>query len=487
MTDEPFDIQAIEDALVEAAGVALVQPELYWIGDEEGQIDAFDDTGLRNTVFVHKDTQTRDSTIAYTDPTKNVKQYTLDMPVRVIPCYDTVRGKRIEWQIIGADVKLATIRPDSDPSIGSGGNVIAHSHQDTDEGGQLDATYIFNGGRVPAQYGGTNNDLINNPPADGALFLWNESQYRLEPAYFDEGGFLVGEQATTPSTLKPLSNDETISSYLDGVHRWRRVKNNYSATTNPTVTDDETEGYWKGSIIFNTENQTLWFCKDPAEGNAVWVVWTLGLGKNNVSIDAPTVDDDETQGYQINSLWFKTDTKALYICWDATEGAALWEEVGGGAGVLNNFTAVSNPAPSDDETEGYAENSVWYNTLDLRLFKAVSVVEDDAVWMEIGSYSQVATKAINNTTSTTYSIDPTNYFLTVDATSNNITVDLPGATSVRGRQFIIKRKDNTGNTVTIDPTGTETIDGSATYSLSSQYQSVTLFSDGTEWWVIATA
>ena len=44
--------------------------------------------------------------------------------------------------------------------------------------------------------------------------------------------------------------------------------------------------------------------------------------------------------------------------------------------------------------------------------------------------------------------------------------------------------DGTGNTVTIDGNGTETIDGSLTKTLPSIYDSVYIVSDGSNWLIV---
>jgi len=73
-----------------------------------------------------------------------------------------------------------------------------------------------------------------------------------------------------------------------------------------------------------------------------------------------------------------------------------------------------------------------------------------------------------------------------NATSGAITANL-GHSSIDtpGRIHIFKKTDSSANTVTIDPLGSETIDGAATYVLSLQYSTVTIMSDGTNWHVIS--
>jgi len=43
-----------------------------------------------------------------------------------------------------------------------------------------------------------------------------------------------------------------------------------------------------------------------------------------VSTNAPTVDDDETLGYQVGWKWFDSTTDRLYVLEDASDGAAVW-------------------------------------------------------------------------------------------------------------------------------------------------------------------
>lgn len=71
-----------------------------------------------------------------------------------------------------------------------------------------------------------------------------------------------------------------------------------------------------------------------------------------------------------------------------------------------------------------------------------------------------------------------------DATGGNITVSLPMAGAYKGVMFSIKKTDASGNTVTVDGNGAETIDGSATAVISLQNGSLTVRSDGTQWWIV---
>jgi hypothetical protein len=70
-------------------------------------------------------------------------------------------------------------------------------------------------------------------------------------------------------------------------------------------------------------------------------------------------------------------------------------------------------------------------------------------------------------------------------TTGPITITLPTAVGIGGRMYIIKKTSPAGNTVTIACNGTQTIDGNATYLLTTQYSSLMIQSDGVNWGIIA--
>lgn len=48
--------------------------------------------------------------------------------------------------------------------------------------------------------------------------------------------------------------------------------------------------------------------------------------KNNIASVAPTVNDDETKGYEEHSQWLDSVTFEIWSCWDATATAAVWKK-----------------------------------------------------------------------------------------------------------------------------------------------------------------
>lgn len=86
--------------------------------------------------------------------------------------------------------------------------------------------------------------------------------------------------------------------------------------------------------------------------------------------------------------------------------------------------------------------------------------------------------AIDDTDSP-YSLGASDYRLQVATGAGAVTINLPAAASNTGRVIKVKRVG--ANNVVLDGNSSETIDGAATLTLDADYESVTLFCDGTGW------
>ena len=71
-----------------------------------------------------------------------------------------------------------------------------------------------------------------------------------------------------------------------------------------------------------------------------------------------------------------------------------------------------------------------------------------------------------------------------DATAGAMTITLYHASKRTGTQINISKTDSSANIVTIDAQSTETIDGETTQTLETQYDNLTIISDGTNWKVL---
>jgi hypothetical protein len=81
--------------------------------------------------------------------------------------------------------------------------------------------------------------------------------------------YTVSAGATLRLLVAELSGTETAADTAD-VRVTKAKRNNYGATTDPTVNDDTNDGYDVGSMWLNTTRRVLWTCISAASGAAVW-------------------------------------------------------------------------------------------------------------------------------------------------------------------------------------------------------------------------
>ena len=88
------------------------------------------------------------------------------------------------------------------------------------------------------------------------------------------------------------------------------------------------------------------------------------------------------------------------------------------------------------------------------------------------------------TFSSSDTLDANNEVCLCDTTSGVLTLNLPAAASYTGRVYQVKKTSADANTVVIDGNASETIDGGLTATLTTQYESITIVSDGSNWFII---
>lgn len=89
------------------------------------------------------------------------------------------------------------------------------------------------------------------------------------------------------------------------------------------------------------------------------------------------------------------------------------------------------------------------------------------------------------TCSATYSMLDLDSLILAGATSSALSVFLVSAVGREGQVVSVKKTDSSENLVTIDPSTTETIDGSSTIGLSQLNATRVMQSDGTNWRLIS--
>lgn len=115
---------------------------------------------------------------------------------------------------------------------------------------------------------------------------------------------------------------------------------------------------------------------------------------------------------------------------------------------------------------------------------ADSMVTEDGI--RLVSNGTLEAAKITATTTTPYALG-NEYGVLVNATAGAKTVNLPAANSCKGRKYLVKKTDAGVNGVVVTRAGSDTIEGSTTKTLATQYAGLCLVSDGTATWFIESS
>lgn len=106
----------------------------------------------------------------------------------------------------------------------------------------------------------------------------------------------------------------------------------------------------------------------------------------------------------------------------------------------------------------------------------MSVVHLQKVGAKIGRTTKAVTGA--------YVAIVTDEVILANAVSGAFSITLPAAALSLDVLFDIKKIDASGNSVTVDGAGVETIDGQLTQLLTAQWSSITIICNGTAWFIL---
>jgi len=148
----------------------------------------------------------------------------------------------------------------------------------------------------------------------------------------------------------------------------------------------------------------------------------------------------------------------------------------GGVYIVNNGNYLFEIFPTD--TVSLNGIAFTYTTFGIDL---AAQIETDITFLASSDKlkaGSVVTKTANYT-ATIY--DNT---ILCDATTGAITIDLPTAVGNSGVKLNIKKIDSSVNIITIDANGSEKIDADLTKTIANQWTSITIISNGANWYII---
>lgn len=95
-----------------------------------------------------------------------------------------------------------------------------------------------------------------------------------------------------------------------------------------------------------------------AYGPSSWNVISKSLPLDKLdATSAPTVNDDSGDGYSVNSHWIDVSNDEVYICVDASVGAAVWKQVGSGSGGVSALFKTGAYTASAGEIVGVGSDT----------------------------------------------------------------------------------------------------------------------------------
>ncbi len=112
------------------------------------------------------------------------------------------------------------------------------------------------------------------------------------------------------------------------------------------------------------------------------------------------------------------------------------------------------------------------------------IFSDGTNWRRIADNSIVTTDLVKSVSSSPYTMAASEFILAVDASGGSRLINLPAAATALPRPYYIKKIDTSGNAMTVDGDGAETIDGEPTIVMDTPYATLMIFSDYTNWYIL---
>jgi hypothetical protein len=140
------------------------------------------------------------------------------------------------------------------------------------------------------------------------------------------------------------------------------------------------------------------------------------------------------------------------------------------------------PATPNHTTGGWLSTDIYIGEFLLNTADGILYSRDDSGIFIVAQANGEANRLIQTLT-TDGSMSLAYKTTKADTTSNNISVTLPPAANTSGRNFTVVKTD-AANTVTVQVSGGDTINGAATFVFAALWGSYTFQSDGTEYYLL---
>ena len=300
----------------------------------------------------------------------------------------------------------------------------------------------------------TNGDGVSGNPT---LSLPQDIHTGANPTF---AGATIGAATSTTDGAVYATND-FVGVYDTGTSTYY----GFSGNINPPASNMVSwGGYYSGMGMKATtsDTSTAVFVLRKSNGSDIIKIYDNGTHIISGNI-APYANTTYSLGDSTH-YWANTYSTKLYL-----NSTAYLD--GGTAGViaLNGVVSLSNSGlmPTTDGSINLGSASLrWGNVY----FKDTKITG--------GLNLSLTTKTVN------YTITGSDITVLGDAASGQITFTLPNVSTYSGMVYNTKKIDSSGNAVVLASAGGALIDGQTTHSITTQYDSITVQSDGTNWHII---
>ncbi len=226
-------------------------------------------------------------------------------------------------------------------------------------------------------------------------------------------------------------------------------------------------------------------------GSTITDTWTPAFtlqtdGNVGIGTTSPSTTLDVSGTFKVSGA---TTLNSIAYTWPSADGTSGQMLSTDAAGTLSWSSVTPSPAGTDGQVQ-YNDGgssfggaaSLYYDDTNNRV--GIGTTTPASTFETGGSFATSAIREVTATVFTTETLTASDYIILVDNTVA-ITVALPTAVGIKGRRYIIKKISAGAMIPTIDPSGSETIDGSETYSgLDVYMESIEVISDGSNWFII---
>lgn len=310
----------------------------------------------------------------------------------------------------------------------------------------------------------------------------NSTTFADSPLYVS--GSLLGVSATSPAAKLHISGNISANSWTtNGIQTRHDAATFTNANSSGTVANIAVNAWAQPTLAASssttyTNASTLYIANSPTAGTNVTLTnsYALHVGAGNIAVNGIYYAIDSA----VSMAMFSSSGDAGYVGTTSntslklmTNNSAKWQIATGGALTATTNNSYDFGSGSNAARDIYAAR----NVLTVGANVGATATPNSTLQVTGSISTGFVTKTAN------YTATASDHKIYVDSTSNVVTITLPTAATCAGREYVIKDWKGTSESyaITIACSNSELIDGIATFTINTNYDSITVTSTGSGW------